>query len=284
MSRIKVPTLLIQGTADNLFTLQEAVTNYEILRRDGTPVKMLWFCGGHGICLTNPGRTSLITTDTIDWLDRYLKDETRVKTGPAFEWVDQDGAEHAGADYPLASGSPLSATGSGTLTLSTVGGSGPAQVVPSAGPLAAAVAPITPARAANAVNVTVTAPPRAALVVGAPKVTLTYRGLAASGQATATSVYAQVVDDATGTVLGNQITPIPVSLDGATHTTTLPLEVLSATDHPGEHFTVQVAASTVAYQTQRATVAIDFSRIRVALPTVKPASRPPGYARSDPAA
>ena len=34
---IRVPTLLIQGTADNLFTLQEAITNYELLRQNGVP-------------------------------------------------------------------------------------------------------------------------------------------------------------------------------------------------------------------------------------------------------
>ncbi len=272
VAKIKAPTLLIQGTADNLFTLQEAVTNYDMLRAADVPVKMLWFCGGHGICLTNPGRTSLITTDTIGWLDRYLKDQVRRNTGPAFEWVDQDGVEHTGSGYPLAASTPLTATGSGTLTLSTTGGSGPVTSFPgSAGPLAAAVGPITPAKAANAVNVTVGSPQRSVLVVGAPKLTLTYRGLAATGRAPVhTSVYAQVVDDATGKVLGNQVTPIPVTLDGSTHTLALPLEILSATDHPGEHFTVQVAASTVAYQAQRATGAIDFTRVHVVLPTVKP--------------
>lgn len=272
VSKIQAPTLLIQGTADNLFTLQEAVTNYDMLRAAQVPVKMLWFCGGHGICLTNPGRTSLITTATIGWLDRYLKDEATRNTGPAFEWVDQDGVERTGPGYPLAASKPLSATGSGTLTLSTTGGSGPVTSFPgSAGPLAAAVGPITPARAAIAVNVTVGAPKRSALVVGAPKLTLTYRGLSAAGSAPVhTSVYAQVVDDVTGKVLGNQVTPIPVTLDGATHTLTLPLEILSATDHPGEHFTVQVAASTVAYQAQRATGAIDLTRVHVVLPTVKP--------------
>jgi ABC-2 type transport system ATP-binding protein len=284
VTKITAPTLLVQGTADNLFTLQEAVTNYETLRRHGVPVKMLWFCGGHGICLTNPGKTSLITTDTIGWLDRYLKDEPKRTTGPVFQWVDQNGAEHIGPDYPLAAAAPLSATGSGTLTLSTTGGSGPAPVVPSAGPLAAAVAPITPAKAANAVNVTVGAPAHPSLVVGAPTLSLTYHGLSGTGGPVSTSVYAQVVDDTTGKLLGNQVTPIPVTLDGATHTMTIPLEILSATDRPGEHFTVQIAASTVAYQTQRATGAVDFSRIHVVLPSVNPAGKGPHYAKPNPAA
>jgi ABC-2 type transport system ATP-binding protein len=286
VSKIKAPTLLIQGTADNLFTLQEAVTNYDMLRAAQVPVKMLWFCGGHGICLTNPGKTSLITTDTIAWLDRYLKHQITHKTGPAFEWVDQDRAEHTGADYPLAPAKPLAATGSGTLMLSTAGGSGPATGVPgSAGPLAAAVAPITPAKAANAVNVTVGAPKESALVVGAPTLDLTYDGVSGtSGASVHTSVYAQVVDDATGRVLGNQITPIPVTLNGSSHAITLPLEILSATDHPGEHFTLQLVASTVAYQSQRATGAIDFTHIRVVLPTVNPAAKPPLHGKPGPAA
>lgn len=92
-----------------------------------------------------------------------------------------------------------------------------------------------------------------------------------------------MVDDATGKVLGNQITPIPVRLDGASHTTSVPLEIVSATDRPGERFTVQVVAATVAYQTQRATGAIDFSRIHAVLPTVDPTRTPPGYGTPNPA-
>ena len=42
--RIRVPTLLVEGTADTLFTLHEAISNYAILRGDGVPVKMVfWF-------------------------------------------------------------------------------------------------------------------------------------------------------------------------------------------------------------------------------------------------
>src|SRR3954451_421095 len=37
VSRIHVPTLLIQGTADTLFTLQEAVDNYRVLSAAGVP-------------------------------------------------------------------------------------------------------------------------------------------------------------------------------------------------------------------------------------------------------
>ena len=60
--RIRIPTLLIQGTVDTLFTLDEAVTNYRILRANKVPTKMIWFCGGHGACLTDPGPAGLSRT------------------------------------------------------------------------------------------------------------------------------------------------------------------------------------------------------------------------------
>jgi ABC-2 type transport system ATP-binding protein len=52
VSQIRVPTLLVQGTADTLFTPSEAIRNFELLKASGVPVHMLWFCGGHGVCLT----------------------------------------------------------------------------------------------------------------------------------------------------------------------------------------------------------------------------------------
>jgi ABC-2 type transport system ATP-binding protein len=42
VKRIRIPTFLTQGTVDTLFTLNEATTNYEILRRNGVPAKMMW--------------------------------------------------------------------------------------------------------------------------------------------------------------------------------------------------------------------------------------------------
>ena len=55
LSKVKIPTLITQGTADTLFTLKEAIRNYASLRSRGVPAKMLWFCGGHGVCLTGSG-------------------------------------------------------------------------------------------------------------------------------------------------------------------------------------------------------------------------------------
>ena len=55
VGRVRIPTLMLQGTADTLFTPSESIRNEAILRRNGVPHKLIWFCGGHGVCLTGSG-------------------------------------------------------------------------------------------------------------------------------------------------------------------------------------------------------------------------------------
>jgi len=107
----------------------------------------------------------------------------------------------------------------------------------------------------------------AAHIVGAPTLTLRYEGTAPAGPRP-TRVFAQLVDDATGTVLGNQITPIAVTLDGLAHSTTVPLEIVAFTAKPGAHLTLQIVATTVAYATPRLGGSISFNTVHVSLPTV----------------
>jgi ABC-2 type transport system ATP-binding protein len=139
-------------------------------------------------------------------------------------------------------------------------------VVPPAGSgaLGGAAAGITPAKALNAVNLRLAAPSRLRLLMWAPQLTVTYQGTATQR---VTQVFAQLVDDANGEVLGHQITPVPVMLDGKRHTLTLPLEIVAAAVARGEHLTLQITPSTVAYQSQRAVGSIRFTSIRIALPT-----------------
>jgi ABC-2 type transport system ATP-binding protein len=226
---------------------------------------MLWFCGGHGACLTSPGDLSAIEREELAWLARYLKRDASADTGPGFEWVDQDGTSYGAPSYPLVGGAPLTGTGSGTLALVNGGGSGPATYTGN-NPTAAIAAPVAATKATNAVNVRVPAAHATTSLVGAPTVTLTYTGTG-TALTTGTKVFAQVVDDATGVVLGNQITPIPVTLDARPHTITAPLEIVSATAKPGETFTLQLVASSTAYDIQRSGGAVHFSRIHVELPT-----------------
>lgn len=265
LTRITVPALIVQGTVDNLFTLDEGIANYEALRRRTAPTAMLWYCGGHGVCLTNPGDKTRVTTATIAWLDRYLKRDPTVATGPRFEFVDQNGARYTAGDYPLAAGHPITATGAGVLTLTAAGGSGPARPpANSPDPLAGVASPITPAPATHAVTVAV-AVAAPAVLVGAPQLHLTYRGTTRAG-VRPTRIFAQLVDQATGLVVGNQVTPIAVTLDGAAHQVSVPLETIAFTAHPGTPLALQLVATTVAYAPPRLGGTIRFDHVAVSLP------------------
>lgn len=267
VKRITAPTLFIQGTVDTLFTLDEAISNYEILRAKGTPTGMLWYCGGHGVCLTDGGDPARTTDATATWLRRYLKGEQSVDTGERVELIDQHGERYTRPDWPVAAAPPLRATGSGTLALTAEGGAGPVTAPPgSKNPVDAVAAGITPARAANAVNVPITTG-RVALAVGAPRLTITYSGTSPAGDRP-TRVFAQLVDDTTGLVLGNQITPVPVVLDGRPHTLSIPLEVVSYLfSGADDSVTLQITPTTVAYAQPRLGGEIEFSRIGIVLPT-----------------
>ncbi|MEA2479443.1 MAG: type transport system ATP-binding protein [Thermoleophilaceae bacterium] len=265
VKQIHIPTLLTQGTVDTLFTLNEAIENYGILKGDGVPVKMLWFCGGHGSCLTDPGDGDRIERAGIAWLNRYLRGDKSVDTGPGFEWIDQNGKAFSTPEWPPAAGTPVVATGSGTLPLLNSGGSGPSE--PGTGAVGAIAAPTNGTRATNAVNVPIDAPAGGAELVGAPRLSITYSGTAASPD---TRVYAQLVDETSGRVLGNQVTPLPVTVDGAEHTLERPLEVIAHTFPAGAKLTLQITSTASNYDQQRTTGAVDFKQIRVELPTVAP--------------
>jgi ABC-2 type transport system ATP-binding protein len=261
VGNITAPTLLIHGTVDTVFSVQEAMDNAQALVTNGVPTKMLWFCGGHGVCLNNLTDLSdgaLIEQRTIEWLDRYVKGDLSVSTGPQFAWVDQKGQWLASDLMPFDPdfrGDPITAARSGAVLplVPIVGGSG-IPLIPLAFP------------AINAVNLTVPATTTTHLV-GAPELTLTYSGAGSSRH-----VYAQLVDDTTGLVLGGIATPIPVTLDGRTHTVTIPLEPVAHTLAPGQTVTLQLVASAALYTIVTSPGVLNVSNMQLALPTADPAA------------
>ncbi len=264
LRRIHIPTLILQGTVDTLFTLQEGVDNYEALKANGVTTSMRWFCGGHGVCLTPSGDPAAIEQATFAWLKRYVQRDTSVDTGPGFSFVDQNGTSYSAPTYPLPEGPPFTATGSGTLAMVATGGSGPLTSIPNGQQLGGLVAPITPTPATNAVDVPVPFA-RAGVIVGAPRLVLTYSGTVAAGTRP-TRVFAQLVDRATGVVLGNQVTPIAVTLDGKRHSTTVPLEMVAYTADPTSDVELQLVATTVSYEQPRLGGSVTFSSVHLALP------------------
>lgn len=257
IAKITVPTLISQGTDDTLFTLHEAIRNFGVGERAGVPISMIWFCGGlsdpsvaHGVCLTPLGpQPNIVLEQSIKWLDRYLKGDASVDTGPRFRWVSDRGALRYARDYPVPAGPPVSATGTGTLA-TTAGDTSGELIVAS--------------RAPNAVNVPITAPAGTQLL-GEPTLSLTYSGTAASADG---RVYAQIVDEKTGYVLGNQATPVKVNLDGTQHTLELPLEAVASDAVAGSGYTLQIIGGTSTYFAARQPSAITFSKIAISIPTV----------------
>jgi ABC-2 type transport system ATP-binding protein len=262
--RIRVPTLFVQGTVDTLFTLQEAVDNYQVLRDRGIQTSMIWFCGGHGVCLTNEGDVAVPVQATLAWLKRYVQRDTAQSTGPGFEFVDQNGTTYTAPSYPLGDTQPITATGAGTLDLVSTGGSGPITSFPAGQQLGSLVESITPAPATTAVDVPVTVP-ASGVIVGAPRLTVTYHGTVPAHDRP-TRVFAQLVDTSTGLVLGNQVTPIAVTLDGHSHTMSVPLEMVAYTATPASHLELQLVATTVAYAQPQLGGSVTFSTIRLSLP------------------
>ena len=116
MSKVKAPTLIIQGQTDTLFNLNEGVANYRALKAQGTPTKMIWFNGGHSgsnapgeLETGNPDpATQYVTGRIADWLDHYVK-KAGADTGPTFayfrDWVSYTGnaspAYASSATYPV---------------------------------------------------------------------------------------------------------------------------------------------------------------------------------------
>ena len=83
----------------------------------------------------------------------------------------------------------------------------------------------------------------------------------------------------TGLVLGNQVTPLPLVLDGQPHTLERPLEAVAHTLPPNAKLTLQLTSSATPYDLARATGAVTFDKIRIELPTVKTgAAQPPSNA------
>ena len=110
MSKIKAPTLLVQGQQDTLFNLQESVATFKALRAQGNPARLVWQSWGHSHSTPAPGeldfdasslRGSYLGNRFLDWMNHYVRGDQNAPVGPRFsyfrDWVKYDtSAAHAG--------------------------------------------------------------------------------------------------------------------------------------------------------------------------------------------
>ncbi|MFF4606806.1 alpha/beta fold hydrolase [Streptomyces sp. NPDC001339] len=143
--RITVPTLIMQGQNDSLFTLDQADAMQRAIRKNGAPADVDWIAGGHD---GGDRETARLQARTTAWFDRYLKGEKGADTGPAFRISRTGGVDStngsvrlrgAGADrYPGLDNAPRTVRLSGRAqTFHNPAGGGPPALsaVPGAGAL-----------------------------------------------------------------------------------------------------------------------------------------------------
>jgi ABC-2 type transport system ATP-binding protein len=82
-------------------------------------------------------------------------------------------------------------------------------------------------------------------------------------------VFAQIVDNKRKIVVGNQVTPIPLTLDGRRHTVTRALTPIAASAPKGATYALQIISSSKVWAPQRGTGTITVARARLILPAVK---------------
>ncbi len=134
IGKLRVPTLLIQGQRDTLFNVNDAVSTYLSLKKQGTPVQMIWNSGGHGGYLSAVGECEVygggtggadfrgldscyLPLRTLQFFDHWLKGVG--KPGPDFTYFrDWAPAVTSGptTQYGDAAGFPLPSTTTFTLS------------------------------------------------------------------------------------------------------------------------------------------------------------------------
>jgi ABC-2 type transport system ATP-binding protein len=227
---------------------------------------MTWFCGGHGSCLDplNPAQDDRGLVDNLRWFDQYLAGNPLDPADdiPAFQWYDQTGAYGSSDKLPFEAGfneaDPYTTTGDGGRlgVWPLIGGSGPGSVAN----ISKLITFPNATTARNALNVSV-APPVGAEVVGAPTLSFNYSGIG-----TTRTIYAQLVDNATGRVLGNVATPIPVTFDGKQHSLTIPMaNIVYAAGNSGS-LTLQITSSATNFENFTSFGSVKISDIKLDLP------------------
>ena len=270
LEKIKVPTLIAQGSVDTLFDLTQGHRNYIALKRNGIPLKMMWFCGGHGDCNVDSDGTGgaiagspHVAERQLQWFDRYLKGNGATRTGPPFEWIDQNGEWHGSpGGYPLKHAGHLKGSSEGG-TIPLVPGTNPTSGVL----IFASPDPLAPIKLRFEQE-------GGEEVVGAPTLHFTYSAPAVSTTRNdgRTFIYGQIVDLERNVVVGNQATPIPIKLDGKDHTVRAQLTRI-ANVAPEAGFELQLIGQSDLFDAQRAAGAVTITDLEARLPVTKPRKR-----------
>lgn len=199
--QIQAPTFLIQSSSDAVNRLEDSVWNVqEILDNPYGPwLKMAWFNAKHADVTTT---IATLFNYAKSWFNKFVVGiPNSVQLMPDFQWWDQHGVHHVSNLYPFSSGFNTATPTRG----SSAGGS------LKFSPVSKGAVKVT----SLTVPITV---PVGSKVAGAPVVSFDY-----TGRGTAKAVLVRLVNVATGAMVGSITTPVPVTLDGARHSVSVPL-------------------------------------------------------------
>ncbi|WP_032404015.1 alpha/beta fold hydrolase [Rhodococcoides fascians] len=292
-SNITAPTLLVQGTQDTLFGLDQADATARQIAAAGGNVTVRWFDGGH-----DAGGTDGTSDRAIaDFFDTTLRDNGTATGGQPFVYSTQRAADERGGDrnrrmtapdYPgLAADSDATRTESVTFTPKAENqsiirppGASPSAIssVPGSGSVLSTLGS-TGARAALTADLpgqsaTFTSDPvdSSVTITGVPRVNLRVASLASPGQAVLFAKLYDVAPNGTRTLPGGAVSAIRLpdteGIDPVDVTVALP--GISYTVQQGHHLELSVSTTDQAYAVplEPAQFSVAMTDNTIALPTV----------------
>ena len=264
---VRVPTLLMQGTVDTLFDLNDAYANFRHVLGNGAPAKLIAFCGGHVSCPSDykdGGARDHLDAAILSWFARYLRHQP-VSTGSPVEWTTEDGVWHVADLFPtVADPGPArirTATGSGTVVNTGAPTSGPG----SSGGIDPVVTDAPSAGEPGTASIPLFAPKRDVQVVGIPHVIVTITGTGAG-----THLFFKLVDREANRVVDLQAESLRVEgpLLGQAQQFSLDLAGVAYLLPAGHHLDLQVSTSSLAHVAYRGPATVNLA-LSVSVPTIR---------------
>ena len=250
---ITVPTMIMQGTVDTLFPLEDGYANYlNLVKRARVPAKLVTFCGGHTLGCNYPGGATGDPSESgefdhyddliVNWIDYYVKGDKSVDIGPALEWQAQTGHYYGASKYPAPGTKNLRTKQFSTGPLAGPGESGGDQ------PASGAPAPEQELGATAARERVLAKSKRARAIIGIPKVRL--RGTVTGAEAA--YVFFELVDRAPdGTLVTLDDQTMPLKLVAGDVRGTVALHGVSWLVQPKHTVFLEITTGSTQYDTAR---------------------------------
>ncbi|HVF12360.1 MAG TPA: CocE/NonD family hydrolase [Actinomycetota bacterium] len=258
---ITTPTLVIQGSIDTLFTMNQGVSNFLQIgdNAGGTvPTKLLLYNTGHQIGTAVPIGTGADNARTradnaiLSWFAKYLKGQP-VDTGPKVEFQNNFGQWDSAISWPV--GGTTSANGT-ISNLSVTGAPVGGQVVNGNANGSTVSNPLARTNVFSATTNT--------RVVGVPHISGTV-----NGAATGAFLFFKLINTATNEVLSDQVTAYHVAgpvLPGQPATFDIDLEGVSYLLTAGQSVALEISTGSPMFTSYRGSGVVDVT-FNLSLPT-----------------